>query len=182
MTNRASRHIAPAKKNINYQHDHTTFIILAAAVGKRMKTYGPKALLKYDESTTILDQAIQTIYFIYPTADIVLVVGFDYHKFVSYKQKYPSIRLVNNHLHDTTHTLYSTRLGVEASVGNRIIIMHGDILFSSNAIYGLTNNGSKIVVCDTMSKDDIGICGQDNVVTNISYGLEHKWGQIVYVT
>ena len=182
MTNKASRHIAPAKKIINYNYDHTTFIILAAAIGKRMKTYGPKALLEYQPEFTVLDHELQTIYEVYPQADILLVIGFEYEKFLLYKSKYPSIRLIYNPNYSTTNTLYSTQLGVQASIGNKIVVLHGDLMFSEESIAGLTERGSRITVCDTINKESVGVVSHNSIATNISYGLETQWGQITYFT
>lgn len=179
---KATRHIAPAKKLSNHEYSHTTFIILAAGVGKRMKTYGPKSLLSYIDDATILDYQIQTIYEWYPQADIIVVVGFEYQKFIQYKDKYPSVRVVHNHIHDIAGTLYSTKLGILSSIGNRVVVLHGDLIFSPNAIQNLTEGKSKLVACNTIEPNSVGIVDDQGLVTNISYGLEHKWGQIVFFT
>jgi choline kinase len=179
---KATRHIAPAKKLSNHENNHTTFIILAAGVGKRMKTYGPKSLLSYKDDTTILDYQIKTIYEWYPKADIIVVVGFEYHKFVQYKNKYPSVRIVHNHIHDIAGTLYSTKLGIMSSVGSRVVVIHGDLIFSANAIQDLTSGKSKLVACNTIEQNSVGLVDNDGLVANISYGLDHKWGQITFFT
>jgi len=151
-------------------------------MGKRMKTYGPKALLTYRKDITILDYTLHTIYEVYPHADIILILGFESHKFWPYKYKYPSIRFIYNPNYDTTNTLYGVQIGLHASVGQRVVVLHGDLLFSIEAIDGLAQHGSSITVCDTMNKENVGIVSQNNIATNIAYGLENKWGQITYFT
>jgi choline kinase len=109
-----------------------------------------------------------------------LIVGFEYQKFIPYKDKYPSVRVVHNHIHDIAGTLYSTKLGVLSSVGNRVVVIHGDLIFSDNAIQNLTDGKSKLVVCNTIEANSVGIVDVEGLVTNICYGLDHKWGQITF--
>jgi len=182
MTHVASRHISYIHTIQPIAKKHLSVIILAAGVGKRMKSYGPKALLKYDNNITILDLMLNNIWRVHPKADISIVIGFQYKKFLPYKDKYPNLRLIYNAQHNDLNTMFSAQLGIQSIVTERVLILHGDLIFTSKTLKGLASDESKLVLCDSLPKNSIGIMHHDNIVTNIAYGLDNKWGQIAYIT
>ena len=59
-----------------------TVLIPVAGMGHRMKSYGPKCLLKANQKETILEKTVSNIKREYPYSDIIVVVGFESEKVV----------------------------------------------------------------------------------------------------
>ena len=51
-------------------------IIPCAGLGKRMKSYGPKPLIKIKDNKTILDNQLKIIKKFFPNPNIIMVCGF----------------------------------------------------------------------------------------------------------
>jgi choline kinase len=183
---RPGRHTVPAKRIIpGVGASNLSVIITHAAMGKRMKSYGPKALFTLNDGTTILERQLKIIWEHFPNADIIVIVGFETHKIRNYIQnKYP-IRLVFNPLFEETNVMYSLSLGLHCCITNHIIIMHGDLVFNSLAVKGITDKGSKVPISKSpqIKDDKVGLIYDETTknVTNFSYGLPIRWGQIVYL-
>jgi len=179
------RHTVPAKRRVpGIDDSRLSVIILAAGMGKRLKSYGPKCLFGLGNKT-IIERQIDTILHIFPKSDIFIVVGFESNKIrTKVKDKYP-VRIVYNPIWEETNVMFSAALGLQALTTTNVLLIHGDLVFNAEALYGITNRGSRLLV-DTsrqLSGDEVGLIFEQNsnLVTNISYGLPIKWGQIAYL-
>ncbi len=77
----SSRHIRKIKKPLRSVTD-LDIIIPAAGLGKRMKSYGPKALINIKYGQRILDRQLYLIDSYFEEYNIVLVCGFEADKLV----------------------------------------------------------------------------------------------------
>ena len=64
------------------QDNNLTVIIPAAGIGHRMKSYGPKCLLPFNQQDTIITKTISNLQKIYPFSEIITVVGFEADKII----------------------------------------------------------------------------------------------------
>jgi len=181
-----SRYTVPAKRTIpGIDNTNLTVIIAAASIGKRMKSYGPKALFEIHEEY-LLEKQLHTIWSVFPNVEIIVVVGFAGNKIRNklLKKKYP-IRFVLNPLYQTTNVMFSLSLGLYPIITGGVLMMHGDLMFNTESIYGITAKGSRVLVdvSDQFDKDEVGIIydHETNIVTNFAYGLPIKWGQMAYL-
>ena len=157
-----------------------TVIIPAAGIGHRMKSYGPKCLLKANQKETILQKAISNIRREYPYSDIIVIVGFESEKVM--KTLPHSVRVIENTKYEETNIVESIRIGINAAANKKLLIIYGDLVFNVYSIRNLTSNGSCVVV-DSQSRfrdEEIGVTIVDGDVTNFAYGLTNKWCQIAY--
>ena len=65
------------------ENNPLTVIIPVAGMGYRMKSYGPKCLLKANQQQTILQKTIKNIESEYPFSDIIVVAGFEADKIIN---------------------------------------------------------------------------------------------------
>ena len=178
----AIRHISPATIPKDKEDSRLTVVIPAAGMGRRMKSYGPKCLIDVG-GISIIERQIRMIVSAYPNAEIILVSGFHSNQVRDkLKRKYP-IRIVNNHRYEDTNVLYSISLGLQASLRNKVLIVYGDLVFDREAIRGFFGTESKVLVDhqDKFNEKEVGVLHNGNEVTNFSYGLEKKWGQIAFL-
>lgn len=165
--------------NIKSSSSSDTFIILGAGVGRRMRNYGCKSLLKYKEKK-ILDHQIDNIKSFSKNADIIFVGGFEIEKVIKGNH---DCRIIENQLFESTNSVESLRLGINASKISNLFIIHGDIVFTPSAL-NIPNRNMAFLAkgCEeSIDKDKVGISHQEDKVLHLSYGLEDKWSQIVYI-
>ncbi len=155
----------------------TDFIILAAGIGNRTKSYGTKSLWYIDDKTLIETQ-INTIKKVYPESNIYIIIGFEADKIISLNLP---VSLIENQLYEQQGQLGSLRLGF-LSTKNDVVIIHGDILFNEDTIVNIIGK-SKLIIDSKkrMSDGTVGI-RYSNKVENINYCWDTKWAQICYLS
>lgn len=158
-----------------------TVIIPAAGMGHRMKSYGPKCLLRVNNEETIIEKIISNVKKTFSFCEIIVVVGFEADKII--KKLSPEIRIIENQLYETTNTIESVRLAIHNSVYSNVLIIHGDLVFNINSIKDITEGGSCVVIDSRkrFKNDEVGVTIIDNHIANFAYGLESKWAQIAYL-
>lgn len=157
-----------------------SYIILAAGIGRNMKGVGCKSLLKINGSY-LIDIQISTILKNDEKADIIIVGGFEYQKLLNHiGNSKRDIRIVYNHQFDTTGQSESLKIGINCCRKSNLTVIHGDILFKDNSICFPNKKNSWMTISDKVNNNAVGTIIQDGLIENISYGIDNKWGQIVY--
>jgi choline kinase len=159
-----------------------TVIIPAAGMGKRMKSYGPKSLLRVHGGVSILERQIKLVWQLYPKADIIVTVGFEAERIINeIKPMYP-VRFVINKDYETTNVVYSINLALKASVAGQLMLIYGDLVFNDKMIRNLGKGNSKVVV-DTkgqMRTEEVGVVCNGNNAENFAYTIDTKWCQLAF--
>ena len=180
-----TRYISEARKDEKRQSDFSNMsvIIPVAGMGKRMKSYGPKCMIKIN-GVSLLERQIKQINKNYPKCDIILVVGFRSDIIQSSIRKKYNVRIIHNHDYENTNVAYSIYLGIQASPFNNCLIVYGDLIFNANAIRDLYGKESIVVIDDhnRMKSEEVGVMHYGNQVTNLSYALDDKWCQIAFLS
>ena len=162
--------------------NNISIIIPAAGVGRRMKSYGPKPLIKVGNSTIIKNQ-INLLRTYIDNSHIVLVCGFKAERLMNETPDF--ILKVENELYDQTNVVRSIGMGLRASANCLgVMIVYGDLVFNSEAIKHIPFQKSSVVIAERgMGDEEVGcIIGEDNKLTHLMYDLAPKWGQIAFFT
>ena len=158
--------------------NHINVIIPAAGIGRRMKSYGPKPLIKIGNSTIIKNQ-ISVLQTYIPNANIILVCGFKADRLMN--ETPSNILKIENERYKQTNVVRSIGMGLRAVTNSfPVMIVYGDLVFNSEAIKHIHLKKSCIVVTDQgMGDEEVG-CVMDHhrMLTNLMYDLPYKWGQI----
>jgi len=157
--------------------ERLNIIIPAAGMGRRMKSYGPKALIKIGSSTVINNQiSILKTYF--PDCYITLVCGFKASTLMDETPNY--ILKVENENYQNTNVARSIGMGLRVlSNSSKVIIIYGDLVFNAETIKSISLDKSSIVITNqTMGEDEVGCVIDDQELRNLMYDLPIKWGQI----
>ena len=159
--------------------DSVSVIIPAAGMGRRMKSYGPKPLIKIGISTIIKNQVSLLKSYI-PNSNIILVCGFRAEKLMNETPSH--ILKVENELYEQTNVVRSIAMGLRISGDcSKVMVVYGDLVFNSETLRSISFKESSIIVTDsTMGVDEVGciIDESDQTLTNLMYDLPEKWGQI----
>ena len=153
-------------------------IIPAAGMGRRMKSYGPKPLIRIGNSTVIKNQ-IHLIRTYIPHSLIVLVCGFQAKALMN--QTPASILKIENERYEETNVVRSIGMALRVIDScSKIIIIYGDLVFNSATLRNLKFDKSSLIVTEQgMSDEEVGcVIDENNRVSNLMYDLPTKWSQI----
>jgi len=158
-----------------------TFIILSAGGASKGL---PKSLINIDDFK-LIDYQTSLIKKSYPSAEILLVCGFDSKRVVKYihsSSVCSHIRVIDNTNFKTTSSLHSLKLAVNSMCESSIFVIHGDRILNNEAIQ-INDIDVPFVVIDrnNQNKECVGIAYQDDYLRNMSYGLKTKWAGLFYV-
>lgn len=166
-------------KNIK-QQTPIDIIIPAAGLGRRMKSYGPKSLIKIKKNLTVIDHQLKIIKNTIPNANIILVSGFESDYLMNNTPN--DIIKVENERYEQTNVVRSIGLGLRASQRD-VLIIYGDLVFNSECIENINFNRSSILIGDNMMKEsEVGcIFNNSDKLESMMYDLEHKWSQMIFL-
>ncbi len=183
---RSIKNTAPIKKlGPGKDQDNLSIIILAASAGKLDRFKYNRSLIKFPDNQSLIYKQIKTIYEAYPRAEVIVVTGFQSKEVTQEINQYVNrVRIVENERFKNTNAFRSAILGMRVCLNPNVIIMHGDLFFNKQTLSEITDGGSALIVDNKglIGEDEVGVIVTDNVVTNLSYGLPTKWGQIAYIT
>ena len=160
---------------------HIHIIIPAAGIGRRMKSYGCKSLLRIN-GEHLIDLQLETISKSVKSYDIILVTGFDSERLM-YNTPEHIIKIENENYY-STNVARSIAMGMRATKDNEhILIIFGDLLFNTEALENIDLSRSCIVISEDMEESEVGcnISNKDNL-EYMMFDLSNKWGHILYLT
>lgn len=176
--------ITTTKRQSNDNGQDLTIIIPTAGVGHRMKFIGSKSLIELHNGITLLEQQLNTIYHLYPKAEVIITIGFQAQKIRNlFLHKYP-VRFVYNKDYEINNTVHSIGLAVYNSTCSRFLLIYGDVLFNSECISGIVGDKSTILVNSTsqLHNNIVGVIEDNGIVTQLSFEMMKKWCQIAFLT
>ncbi len=158
----------------------SSYIILSAGIGRTMKTVGSRSLLSVD-GNVVLEHQVRTIRSADSNADILVVAGHQFKKVLDFSLKKDlDIRIIQNPFYENSNQCDSLISGINAVTTSDLYVIHGDVIFNKESIPSQLHS---YVVVDKgiTNKRSVGLCHQDGILRNMAFGLEEKWGQIVYI-
>jgi choline kinase len=101
-------------------------LIPAAGLGRRMKSYGPKALINL-QGETLIERQIRLVREAFPRVKITVVAGFEAHRLREVLPK--DVRLVLNPYYETTNVAYSVSIGLRTIPPTvPVLVVYGDLV------------------------------------------------------
>ena len=177
MSNRHTKKIFQTLNNVS----DIDVMIPVAGLGKRMKSYGPKALIPIKYGQNILQRQLSIMDETLVSYNLILICGFEAEKMIS-SSPAGAIK-VENELYEDTNIARSVAIGLR-SIPNcdRLLLVNGDLVFSKNAISSIDYSRSSILASnDYMSDNEVGcIVNSRGNLENMMYDLPKKWAQIAY--
>jgi choline kinase len=157
-----------------------TIVIPAAGQGKRMKSYGPKALIELRNNQNVLTRQINIFQTFMPNNPIVIIAGFEADKIRRAALKFKNVEVVVNRHYEKTNVAYSIALGLQKVAGAAMIV-YGDLVFNKETICHIPV-GESVAVVDSRKQIrdiEVGLNIVADKITHFSYGLSTKWAQII---
>lgn len=176
--NRSTTTIKSVYKNKNKS---ISVIICSAGGGHRIKSNEPRSLIRINGDTLINHQT-KAIKNSIEDCEIIGVFGIHIEKIL--KKINPHVRITENQIHESTNTSESMRIGLNNSVNDNVLFIHGDIYFEPSLFKNANFNKSFLIIDGNNNIEDkeVGVTVNKNSVSILSYGLKKKWCQICYLT
>jgi len=173
-----SRFTQKIKKESN---STTCVVILSAGVGKRIKSYEPRSLIKIGNKT-LIEHQISVLQNSFDNPDIILVTGYSTNRII--RKTKNKVRIVENQIYDQTTSSESLRLAINNTTSNSMFFFHGDLYFNLNTLSNLKYDKSFLIVDNQnqINSKEVGITIVNKRATILSYGLTTKWCQMAYIT
>lgn len=180
----ATRNIKSIKDPDFYSNEKFSFIIPAAGMGKRMKSFGAKPLIKVNPTTTILDNQLRIINNVFPNNEIILIAGYDGDYLMNHSPN--SLIKIENERYEDTNVCRSIGMGLRAATTERVVIVYGDLVFNEETLRHtkFRNLSTLIVGSSFMKEEEIGCTydEQTNLLQHMDWNIKDKWDQISYFT
>ena len=178
------RYEANARNNT----DLVSVILLSENHGYRMKSYGPISLIKVGDKS-LLERQVESIEAAFLNFEIILCSGFETEKIVNFikdKCTDTNIRVVENQVHYNSNCCESTRLCINNTTNNKILLCGGSVLIEPPHLAMIDLNQSAVVTQDedADSSFEIGVIFNDNNrLENLSLGVRSNyWTELIYLS
>lgn len=175
-----SRHIA--KVYPDRDETSTISILLLGSMNYRMKSYGPKNLLKLHCGRTLIEYQLQTIKTVFPLSEIILSIGQDADKVI--RNKPFNLKVVENQLWEVTNEVEYARLAMNACINNKILLINSDVYFDNVILNQIKNASISTIYYDDSGRlpdNEIAITVAENYATYFSFKHETKWCNMLYL-
>jgi choline kinase len=178
------RHETNARKNT----DLVSVVLLSENHGYRMKSYGPIPLIRVGDKN-LLERQVESIQATFLNFEIILCSGFETEKIVNFiKDRYSdvNIRVVENQVHYNSNCCESTRLCINNTTNNKILLCGGSVLIDPPHLEMINLNESSVMTQDENadSSFEIGVIFNDNNrLENLSLGVRSNyWTELIYLS
>ena len=159
-----------------------SIILLNSLCAYRMRSFGPRCLLKLNNGEMLIDSQLKLLREYYPNSEIIMTIGFDAEKII--KKKIAGVRYVENQLFENTNIAEEIRLGINNCETSNILLIQGETVLTHDAVSNITKNGSCILCVDQVSndEDDVGATVINDYLSILAHGLQPKFGGIAFIT
>jgi len=174
--NKAVRNVRPIK---GVEKDKVSVIILGAGESSKMKSHGPRPLLKISQYHTIISYQIHILRKHILNPEIILVCGVEADRVMNNTPN--DIIKIENGNYKQTNVNRSIGLGLRAATGNVVLLVYGDLLFSPETISSMNFSESNVVIDNggLLDPGDVGCTlNEHGRLEKMFYELPNKWGQI----
>ena len=160
--------------------DRYSIIIPAAGMGHRMRSYGPKPLIRLDANQNIIQRQLRFIQNNFSNCEIILVAGFESDKLM--KNTPDFLIKIENENYEKTNVVRSIGMGLRAATTDKILIIYGDLVFNEETLCNLKLEQSCVLIdeSDTMGIDEVGCNINDSSIEQLLPDMPNKWGQISF--
>jgi len=178
--NRAVRNVNPVKPG---RKSKISVILLSAGEASRMKSHGPRSLIKVADDTNLIKYQSDTIVSAIPNNEIILVCGCEADRVMNHAPA--SIICVENERFDSTNIVRSMAIGLRAATSDKILFIYGDLIFNHDTLKNAKFEESSVFIDkeDFFDKSGVGCTiNEKNNVEHMLYGLPNLWAQMVFLT
>jgi len=154
-----------------------SFILIASMPTKGMKSMGNVTLLPLNKRYSILEKHIHNISSVFPTAEIVVVGGFENKKMYKLLNKYKNIKYVYHTVKSYSNETQSLYEGIKKCKNTKCIALNANCVTHKNFWNKLKHRTKKSIVILNSNKNfngNVGATIKGKEINYIFFGLPHK--------
>jgi CTP:phosphocholine cytidylyltransferase-like protein len=157
-------------------------IIVIPEITKGMKSIGSKALLKINDSISILEYQIQQLKKYHKKINIHIIAGFEIDKIKKLLTKY-KVNIIYNHEYVSTNQAKCLEIFFKNYVCDNLLIISNGVLFKNNPFGAYVNGESKVFLIDkTKNNFNIGCSNEpSHNIDYLFYDLPTSWSECLYM-
>jgi choline kinase len=167
--------------------DFFTIVILGENHGYRMKSHGSLPLISIDNKT-LIERQINAIRGTFINFEIILCTGYESTKITTFiKERFPdvNIRAVENQVHYNSNCCESTRLCINNTTNDKIIVFGGGVLLLPSH-FSVIDFSHSTVITQNQTDDsnfEVGVIQNDGNFEQFSLGVSDEyWTEIIYLS
>ncbi len=158
-------------------------IIPCAGSGRRMKSYGAKALIPVANGEKLILRQVRLIKQVFNQCDIIAVIGYEANRI---RQQLPKeVSTIFNEEFEETNVAYSIALALEEIPEKEsVVIIFGDLVFDKSSLESIDISKSSVIVekqDNPNREEEVGVNANKGKVVNFSYGIKNKWRHICHL-
>lgn len=172
------------KKPRKYQ-EFVTFVLLHDQPAFKLKNKTSPVLININK-LTLLEYQLRVINKKFQNYEVIVCTGFLSDQVNMYlKKKYSkyNIRIIENSNFTESNSCESTRLCLQNTTNDRILIIDGKILFDEKIFNNLNLDEAFAISCKDKNETlEIGInTDRDRNISYFSYGARYTWSEILFI-
>lgn len=153
-------------------------VIPAAGLGRRMRTLGPKCLLRF-RGETLLGRQLRLLSEALPGSDVTVVVGFEGDRV---RREAVGCRVVAEPGYAENNVAASVAAGLRAAPPGPALVLYGDLVFGPECLAPFAAAGESCVLLGRMRKGEVGVNVQDGMAHHFCYASPVKWAQMALLS
>ena len=158
-----------------------SFILISSMPTKGMKSMGNIGLLPFNKKSCILDKHIQNIKSVYPTAEIIVVAGFEQQRIARMLKKYEKVKCVSHDMQPYSNETESMWYGLRAMSNTKCIVLNINFV-AGKALWTKIKYRSKksliLLNSNKYFKNELGATLRNDKLNYIFFGLPNKIANI----
>lgn len=171
----------------NQSNELVTVILLAENYGYRMKSKGALSLVEI-KGKSLLEIQIQAIKAVFTNFEIILCCGYDsksVYEFIQKRMKNVNVRIVENQVYENSNCCETTRIALNNTLNEKIIVMNGGLLISASHLKAIDTQKTCILSQANKKMEDfeVGVVENESLVQNMSLGIkERRWLDFLFLS
>lgn len=172
-----------AKRNIFFiknKSDKVSIVLLAAGEPDRMKSFGVRSLIRLHNGNTLIENQLQIINNVFGNNETILITGYESDRLMN---KTPdNLIKIENERYNDTNVARSLSIALRVINTNRVIVIYGDLMFNRECLEFPLEKSIATINTININENEVGCNIDSDNIELMLYGLNNKWGQIIYFT
>ncbi len=154
-----------------------SFILISSLPTKGMKSIGNVSLLAANKKQTIIEKHVINIMSVFPTAEIIVVGGFENKKMQKILDKYKRVKFTHHEIYSHSNETQSLKQGLNYCTNTKCIVFNTNCIISKSFWLKIRYRIKKSIAIINSSKrfnSDLGATINNNMINYIFFGLPNK--------
>jgi len=154
-----------------------SFILVSSLPTKGMKSIGNVSLLAANKKQTIIEKHVINIMSVFPTAEIIVVGGFENKKMQKILDKYKTVKFTHHEIYSYSNETQSLKRGLDCCTNTKCIVFNTNCIIGKSFWSKIKYRIKKSIVVINSNKgfnSNLGATINSDKINYIFFGLPNK--------